>query len=92
MAEEKKILLSRKKFITGTGASIAGLMLAGGLGSLMAGCAPPEEEVVDPGNNNNDIVVPDNDIQTPSWPFQYVKIDPAKAEELAYESYKAGNG
>ncbi len=76
--EEKRLLLSRKKFITGTGVSLAGIALLGGAGTLLSGCAP-EEPV-------------NNDVAAPSYPFQYVKLDPERVAEIAYESYKAGNG
>lgn len=78
MTENNKVNLSRKKFIAGTGASLAGLVLAGGMGSLLAGCAQEEQ-----------VAAPEG---APAYPFEYAKIDPDKAAELAYESYKAGNG
>jgi len=82
MSEEKKRLLTRQQFLKGAGASLAGVTLLGGL-TMLGGCEP--EEVATPTNNNNDV-------GTPSFPFNYVKIDPDKAAEVAYNSYKDGNG
>ncbi len=78
MAEEKQVRLSRKKFIAGTGASLAGLALAGGVGSLLAGCAPEQ-----------DVAAPEG---APSYPFAYEKLDLDEVAQRAYDSYKDGNG
>lgn len=77
MAEEKQVKLSRKKFIAGTGASLAGLALAGGVGSLLAGCA------------EQDVAAPEG---APSYPFAYEKLDLDEVAQRAYDSYKDGNG
>ena len=77
--EEKKILLDRKKFLKGAGASIAGLALMGGVGSLLSGCAEETQ-------------APAGDASAPSWPVAYKKMDADKAEQLAYDSYQAGHG
>ncbi len=78
--EEKKILLDRKKFLKGAGASLAGLALMGGVGSLLAGC------------DQGGAAAPTGSESAPSWPVAYEKLDPDKAEQLAYDSYQAGHG
>ncbi len=80
MKNEKKIL-TREQFIKG---SLAGLVLAGGAGSLLAGCSETAQS--DPTNDNN------SEIAAAAWPFTYKKLDPDKAEELAFQSYMDGNG
>lgn len=79
MAEEKKILIDRKKFLKGAGASLAGIALMGGVGSLLTGCA---EEAQAPAGNSI----------APSWPLEYKKLDPDQAEQIAYDSYRSGHG
>ncbi len=83
MSKEKKIL-TREQFIKG---SIAGLVLAGGAGSLLVGCSETAESDSPPANNDNN-----SEIAAAAWPFTYQKLDPNKAEELAYQSYLDGNG
>ncbi len=78
-AEEKKIILNRKKFIKSTGISLAGFALLGGVGSLLSGCT--QEQAAPAGNSS-----------APSWPIEYKKLDADKAEQLAYDSYQAGHG
>lgn len=69
--------ISRKDFIKGMGVSIAGVAVAGGLGGVLTGCAATPVASVD---------------GAPAWPFKYTKIDPAKAEERAYNSYFEDGG
>jgi len=78
MAEEKQVKLSRKKFIAGTGASLAGLALAGSVGSLLVGCAQEQE-----------VAAPEG---APPYPFAYEKLDLDEVAQRAYDSYKDGNG
>ncbi|RQD77832.1 MAG: hypothetical protein D5R97_01585 [Candidatus Syntrophonatronum acetioxidans] len=80
MREEKRRLITRKQFLKGAGASLAGVTMLGGL-TLLGGCETEEA----PSANNNDVAAP-------SFPFNYVKLDPDKAAEVAYNSYKDGNG
>lgn len=94
--EEKKILLSRKQFITGAGVSAAGLVLLGGMGSLFSGCnkesgsgAVNGTAGVNAAGNANGA---GNAIAPLSWPVEYKKLDADKAAELAYNSYKAKHG
>ncbi|MDO9574420.1 MAG: hypothetical protein Q7I94_05435 [Candidatus Contubernalis sp.] len=85
MSNEKKIL-TREQFIKG---SIAGLVLAGGAGSLLVGCSETAESDSPPANNDNNN---NSEIAAAAWPFTYKKLDPDKAEELAFQSYQDGNG
>lgn len=69
--------ISRKDFIKGMGVSLAGVAVAGGLGGVLTGCAATPAASVD---------------GAPTWPFKYSKIDAAKAEERAYNSYFEDGG
>ncbi|NLZ38699.1 MAG: twin-arginine translocation signal domain-containing protein [Firmicutes bacterium] len=71
--------LSRRKFIKGAGAALAATALSAGLGGLLSGCGKAEET-----SGNADAKV--------EWPLPYKPLDPAKAEEMAYTTYKAGEG
>ncbi len=44
MKEKKIAEISRKDFLKGSGASLAGLVLLGGIGGLVSGCASEELE------------------------------------------------
>ena len=81
MTNEKKKILTREQFIKG---SLAGLVLAGGAGSLLSGCSETADSP--PTNDNN------SGIAAAAWPFTYKKLDPDKAEEIAFQSYLDGNG
>ena len=71
MSENKQI--SRKSFIKGVGATVAGVAVTGGLGGLLAGCAAPVASV--------------DTTAAPEWPFTYQKIDADVARERAYNAY-----
>ena len=68
---EKQI--SRKDFLKGMGASIAGVAVVGSMGGLLTGCSQQ--------------TVGANAEGAPEYPFKYVKLDPAKAEEIGYNTY-----
>lgn len=68
--------ISRKDFIKGMGVSLAGVAVAGGLGGMLTGCAAP-------------VASADS---APAWPMKYKKLDPAKAEERAFNGYKEKGG
>ncbi|HHX74827.1 MAG TPA: twin-arginine translocation signal domain-containing protein [Firmicutes bacterium] len=72
MSEVKEI--SRRKFLVGAGATIAGAALAGGIGGMLAGC-----EAQSAGK-----------VETPNWPAEYKKLDPDKAAERGFNAYKNG--
>lgn len=76
MVNNKKInnSLSRKKFLKSSGMSLLALTAASGLaGGVMSGC----DEQAGTGN-----------IEVPSWPFPYEKLDPEKAAQRAYDGYQ----
>ena len=75
--------LSRRRFIKSAGATLAVTALSAGVGGLLTGCSKPEEETTG-GANGQPVEV--------TWPLGYKPLDPDKAEEMAYNSYKAGNG
>ena len=75
--------LSRRRFIKSAGATLAVTALSTGVGGLLTGCSKPEEETTG-GANGQPVEV--------TWPLGYKPLDPDKAEEMAYNSYKAGNG
>ena len=72
--EEKQ--MSRKKFLKGVGTTVAGVAVAGTIGSVLAGCSTEAS----------------TDVEKAEWPFAYQVMDPAKAEERAYLGYKELGG
>lgn len=73
MSEKKT--MSRKDFLKGMGTTAAGVAMAGTLGGFLTGCTTESANVSsDP-------------MEAPQWPFKYQKIDPAVAEERAYDAY-----
>jgi len=76
MQENKQI--SRKDFLKGVGKTVAGVAVAGSVGSVLTGCATntPTASVT----------------EKPVWPFTYQKSDPDKAAEKAYKGYKEKGG
>ena len=75
MPEEK--MLSRKNFLKGVGTTVAGVAVAGALGSVLTGCATETTAGVP---------------EKPEWPFLYQKVDPDKAAEMAYKAYQEKGG
>ncbi|MBZ4688301.1 MAG: hypothetical protein PWQ96_1713 [Clostridia bacterium] len=73
MADEQKREMSRRKFLT-AGAIAAGTMAVGGgiFGAFNSNVAQAKETC---------------NIEVPSWPWPYVKLDAEKAKVLAYEGY-----
>lgn len=63
--------MSRKEFIKKMGTSVAGVAVIGGVSGLLTGCTSSASA----------------DVKTPKYPFKYVKLDPAKAEEIGYDTY-----
>jgi len=76
MKESKQI--SRKDFLKGVGKTVAGVAVAGSLGSVLTGCS----------SNTSTASV----TEKPEWPFAYKKSDPDKAAERAYKGYKEKGG
>ncbi|HZK24003.1 MAG TPA: twin-arginine translocation signal domain-containing protein [Oscillospiraceae bacterium] len=75
--------LTRRKFIKGAGATLAVTALSAGLGGFLTGCSKPTEETTgEPNGQPVDV----------TWPLAYHQLDSAKAEEIAYNSYKSGAG
>ncbi len=76
--------ISRKDFLKGVGKTVAGVTILGGMGGILTACNSPAA------------VTPDasavGEAGKPEWPFPYVKLDPAKAEQRAYDAYKTGAG
>ena len=64
--------ISRKDFLKGMGTSLAGVAVAGSLGGLLTGCSAETA-------SSNSEAAP--------YPFKYKKLDPAVAEERAYNAY-----
>jgi len=80
MANTEKKQMTRKDFLKGVGASVAGVAMAGGVGALLTGCTTTA--AVDTTGST----------EKPQWPFKYVKLDPAKVEARAYTGYKEKGG
>jgi hypothetical protein len=76
--------MSRADFLKGMGKSVAGITLVGGMSTLLAGC---ENEAAAPSDTG--VSTPEG---APEWPFEYVEVDIAKAEERAYNAYKTQGG
>lgn len=68
---EKK-QISRKDFLKGMGTSLAGVAVAGSLGGLLTGCSAETAS---------------SSSEAAPYPFKYKKLDPAIAEERAYNAY-----
>ncbi len=81
MKEKKIVQVSRKDFLKGSGASLAGLVLLGGIGGLISGCAP--SETATPASTEGTVT-------PPPWPYPYVKLDADKGRQRAYEAYAQG--
>lgn len=71
MTDQKQI--SRKDFIKGMGVSLAGVAVAGGLSGVLTGCSAGATS--------------GGEMEAAAHPFKYQKLDPAKAEERAYNTY-----
>lgn len=68
--------LSRRKFLHGAGASLAGVALAaGGVGAVFGAYTQSEANASAP-------------VEAASWPFEYKQLDPNKAAEIGYAKYK----
>ncbi len=74
MKEEKKKDLSRRNFLRGAGASVAGLAAVGGMGLFANRVISPKEA------------------SAAAPPFKYVKLDPNKAAEMAFDAYMNKGG
>jgi hypothetical protein len=82
MSEEKVKELSRRKFLHGAGASVAGLALAGTVGMMLSGCTKSEGSAAPPAAAPTEIAVAE-------WPYTYKKLDPDVAAQKGYDGYKA---
>ncbi|WFA08758.1 hypothetical protein P3962_13685 [Tissierella sp. Yu-01] len=71
--------LSRKEFLKKAGMTVAGVAVTGSLASVLTGCSAQPTASADSS-------------QAPEWPFTYKKLDPAIAEERAFNGYKEKGG
>lgn len=79
--EKKSKEISRKDFLKGVGASIAGVTLLGGMGGVLTACS--QQATASP-----EVIT--EEATKPQWPFKYVTLDPDKVEEMAYHGYQKG--
>lgn len=82
MTMENKKQISRKDFLKGVGVSVAGVAMAGGVGGLLTACA----------NEGSGSASVDGSVGVPEWPYKYVKLDPEKVKERAFNAYKELGG
>ena len=76
--------ISRKEFLKGIGKAVAGVAVAGTLGSVLTGCSAQEATA--------EAVAAPAAPEKPKWPFPYKKIDSDKAAERAFKAYKEKGG
>lgn len=69
--------ISRKEFLKGVGKTVAGVTVAGALGSVLTGCSTKAGSLT---------------ADKPQWPFKYTKVDAEKAAERAFKAYKEKGG
>lgn len=83
--EKNEKQISRKDFLKGVGKTVAGVTILGGVSGLLTACSTPTDATPE-------AQTPVAVTEKPQWPFTYVKLDPAKAEQRAYDAYKTGAG
>jgi hypothetical protein len=86
MSEEKVKELSRRKFLHGAGASVAGFALAGTVGMMLSGCSKSEGSAAPPAAPP---AVAPAEPAVAEWPYTYKKLDPDVAAQKGYDGYKA---
>lgn len=83
MTTENKKQITRKDFLKGVGVSVAGVAMAGSVAGLLTGCSDGGSASVGSGTAV---------AGAPEWPFKYVKLDPEKVKERAFNAYKERGG
>ena len=77
--------MSRKDFLKGVGKAVAGVAVAGTLGSVLTGCSAQEAATAA-------VPAAPTAQEKAQWPFPYKKIDADKAAERAFKAYKEKGG
>ncbi|MFW5647510.1 MAG: hypothetical protein ACOCG5_00345 [Candidatus Alkaliphilus sp. MAG34] len=85
MTKQKDKQITRKDFLKGVGVSVAGVAMAGTMGSILTACSDKE-------NSQTTGTAGSNSVSRPEWPFKYVKLDPEKVKERAFNAYKTKGG
>lgn len=83
--EKKSREISRKDFLKGVGASLAGVTLLGGVGGILTACS-------DQATAGTGAEATAGEIGKPEWPFPYTKLDADAVAERAYNAYKEKGG
>ncbi|HZK56941.1 MAG TPA: twin-arginine translocation signal domain-containing protein [Clostridia bacterium] len=85
MTTQKDKQITRKDFLKGVGVSVAGVAMAGTMGSILTACADKE-------NSQTTDTSGSNPVKRPEWPFKYEKLDPEKVKERAFNAYQTKGG
>lgn len=80
MKKKEQKQISRKDFLKGVGASVAGVAVAGSMGGLLTACGGASASV------------DTSSIEAAEWPLKYVELDPDKVSARAYDAYKNKGG
>ena len=86
MTTQKDKQITRKDFLKGVGVSVAGVAMAGTVGSILTACTEKENPQAAADASGSDSV------KRPTWPFKYEKLDPEKVRARAFDAYKTKGG
>lgn len=91
MTIQKDKQITRKDFLKGVGVSVAGVAMAGTVGSLLTACGEKETGSQAAGTSGSPGTSTAS-VGKPEWPFKYVQLDPEKVKARAFDAYKTKGG